>query len=106
MEIRREEDGEMEMEMSVSPPSVGSMQIAGSNGFGHSIEFMSQAYLRNNNRYSEIDIQLEDPTSLQDRPLPIFLKVPITKSIHSLHITYICLETEFNSCSTDINDAV
>ncbi|CAI0378408.1 unnamed protein product [Linum tenue] len=55
------------------PPAMGSMQIAGSNGFAHSIEFMSQTYLRN--RYSEIDI--EDNTTLnlsKDQPLPIFLK--------------------------------
>ncbi|KAF7815999.1 ABC transporter G family member 26 [Senna tora] len=50
------------------------MQIAGSNGFGHSIEFMSQAYLMNNNRYSEIDIHLQDDIPNQQRPLPIFLK--------------------------------
>lgn len=64
MEIGREE-AEIE--------TMGSMQIAGSNGFGHNSEFMSQAYLRN--RYSEINI--EDATSSIDRdqPLPIFLKV-------------------------------
>ncbi|XP_044462804.1 ABC transporter G family member 26 [Mangifera indica] len=63
MEIGREE-AEIE--------TMGSMQIAGSNGFGHNSEFMSQAYLRN--RYSEINI--EDATSSIDRdhPLPIFLK--------------------------------
>ncbi|MCI52054.1 ABC transporter G family member 26-like, partial [Trifolium medium] len=39
---------EIEDNMSMSPPSVGSMQIAGSNGFGHSMDqFMSQAYLLN-----------------------------------------------------------
>ncbi|KAE8098899.1 hypothetical protein FH972_016927 [Carpinus fangiana] len=69
MEIRREEETE---DRSLSPPIKGSMQIAGSTGFGHSIEFMSQAYLRN--RYSEIDI--EDVTSDTNKyhPLPIFLK--------------------------------
>ncbi|CAN1334305.1 ABC transporter G family member 26 [Linum perenne] len=57
-----------------SPPTMGSMQIAGSNGFAHSIEFMSQAaYLRN--RYSEIDIEDENTLNLsKDQPLPIFLK--------------------------------
>ena len=62
-------------DLSLSPPAVGSMQIAGSNGFGHNIEFMSQAYLRN--RSSEIDIEVEDDTSIadKDQPLPIFLKV-------------------------------
>ncbi|KAM3341164.1 hypothetical protein P3S68_028799 [Capsicum galapagoense] len=61
-------------DLSLSPPVVGSMQIAGSNGFGHNIEFMSQAYLRN--RSSEIDIDVEDDTSIanKDQPLPIFLK--------------------------------
>ncbi|KAI4307835.1 hypothetical protein L6164_030973 [Bauhinia variegata] len=73
MEIGREDEIEdMSMSMSMSPPSMGSMQIAGSNGFGHNMEFMSQAYLRN--RYSEIDIKVEDSETNQDRPLPIFLK--------------------------------
>ncbi|OMO83785.1 hypothetical protein CCACVL1_11194 [Corchorus capsularis] len=65
-------EGEIE-DMGLSPPTMGSMQIAGSNGFGHNIEFMSQAYLRN--RYSEIDI--EDYTlhaKNKHHPLPIFLK--------------------------------
>ncbi|KAM3323967.1 hypothetical protein P3S67_005118 [Capsicum chacoense] len=50
------------------------MQIAGSNGFNHNIECMYQAYLRN--RSSEIDIEVEDNTSItdKDQPLPIFLK--------------------------------
>ena len=52
---------------------MGTMKIAGSNGFGHGIEFMSQAYLRN--RYSEIDIRDESSISTSDRPLPVFLKV-------------------------------
>jgi hypothetical protein len=79
MEIRREEETE---DRSLSPPIKGSMQIAGSTGFGHSIEFMSQAYLRN--RYSEIDI--EDVTSDTNKyhPLPIFLKV-VTLSIFLFH---------------------
>ncbi|KAL3525271.1 hypothetical protein ACH5RR_013643 [Cinchona calisaya] len=69
MEIGRQDD---ELE-DLSPPSVGSLQIAGSNGFGHSIEFMSQAYLRN--RSSQIDIE-DDQTSYdkKNRPLPIYLK--------------------------------
>ncbi|KAF3683207.1 hypothetical protein FXO38_00853 [Capsicum annuum] len=45
-------------DLSLSPPAVGSMQIAGSNGFGHNIEFISQAYLRN--RSSKIDIEFAD----------------------------------------------
>ncbi|PON86338.1 ABC transporter-like [Trema orientale] len=61
MEIRREDEIEDI-----------SMQIAGSNGFGHSIEFMSQAYLRN--RYSEIDIEGENSDISKDRPLAVFLK--------------------------------
>ncbi|XP_059440855.1 ABC transporter G family member 26 [Corylus avellana] len=69
MEIRREEETE---DRSLSPPIKGSMQIAGSTGFGHSIEFMSQAYLRN--RYSEIDIEDVSPDTNKYHPLPIFLK--------------------------------
>ncbi|MCD7462097.1 hypothetical protein HAX54_047749 [Datura stramonium] len=48
--------------------------IAGSNGFSDNIELMSQAYLKN--RSSEIDIEVEDDTSIDDKdqPLPIFLK--------------------------------
>ncbi|KAL5548662.1 hypothetical protein UlMin_003893 [Ulmus minor] len=69
MEIRREDEIE---DMSMSPQTMGSMQIAGSNGFGHNIEFMSQAYLRN--RYSEIDIKDESSNANKDRPLPVFLK--------------------------------
>ncbi|PHU01063.1 hypothetical protein BC332_30850 [Capsicum chinense] len=62
-------------DLSLSPPAVGSMQIAGSNGFGHNIELISQAYLRN--RSSEIDIEVEDDTSIadKDQTLPIFIKV-------------------------------
>lgn len=71
METSRRED-EIE-DMSLSPPTMGSMQIAGSNGFGHNIEFMSQAYLRN--RYSEIDIEDDTSKTNSDRPLPVFLKV-------------------------------
>ncbi|KAE9606405.1 putative polar-amino-acid-transporting ATPase [Lupinus albus] len=69
MENGREDEIE---DMSMSPPSVGSMQIAGSNGFGHSMEFMSQAYLPN--RYSEIGIKVEDSNFNQQPPLPIYLK--------------------------------
>lgn len=71
--MENEREDEIEDNMSMSPPSVGSMQIAGSNGFGHSMEFMSQAYLPN--RYSEIDIQVKDSSSNQDPPLPVYLKV-------------------------------
>ncbi|KAK2378177.1 ABC transporter G family member [Trifolium repens] len=70
MENMRE--NEIEDNMSMSPPSVGSMQIAGSNGFGHSMEFMSQAYVLN--RYSEIDIRVQDSSFNQDPPLPVYLK--------------------------------
>ncbi|CAK9145081.1 unnamed protein product [Ilex paraguariensis] len=69
METGREDQIE---DLSLSPPTMGSMQIAGSNGFGHNIEFMSQAYLRN--RSSEIDIEDETPYNSKDRPLPVFLK--------------------------------
>ncbi|KAJ9672462.1 hypothetical protein PVL29_025897 [Vitis rotundifolia] len=58
--------------MALSPPSMGSMHIAGSNGFGHNIDFMSQAYLRNRN--SEIDIEDDSFHTREDHPLPIFLK--------------------------------
>ncbi|GLT83752.1 hypothetical protein SLE2022_020240 [Rubroshorea leprosula] len=65
--------GNVEEEIAaISPPTMGSMQIAGSNGFGHNIDFMSQPYLRN--RYSEIDIEDHSPHTSKDRPLPIFLK--------------------------------
>ncbi|KAK7320301.1 hypothetical protein VNO77_29647 [Canavalia gladiata] len=69
MENGREDEIE---DMSMSPPSVGSMQIAGSNGFGHSMEFMSQAYLPN--RFSEVNIKIEESSFNQDPPLPIYLK--------------------------------
>ncbi|KAM3743912.1 hypothetical protein ACB098_06G012000 [Castanea mollissima] len=69
MEIRREDEVE---DMSLSLPTMGTMQIAGSAGFGHNIEFMAQAYLRN--RYSEIDIEDESSNTNKDHPLPIYLK--------------------------------
>ncbi|GMY30907.1 ABC transporter G family member 26 [Fagus crenata] len=69
MEIRREDEVE---DMSLSPPTIGSMQIAGSTGFGHNIEYMSQAYLRS--RYSEIDIEDDSSNTNKDHPLPIYLK--------------------------------
>jgi hypothetical protein len=70
MEIRGEDETE---DRSLPPPTMGSMQIAGSTGFGHSIEYMSQAYLRK--RYSEIDIEDVSPDTNKYHPLPIFLKV-------------------------------
>ncbi|KAG5053472.1 hypothetical protein JHK87_005670 [Glycine soja] len=69
--MEKEREDEIE-DMSMSPPSIGSMQIAGSNGFGHSMEFMSQAYLPN--MYTEIDIKVQDSSFNQDPPLPIYLK--------------------------------
>ena len=73
-------EGEIEDMAALSPPAMGSMQIAGSNGFGHNVEFMSQAYLRN--RYSEIDIEdYNVHANHKDHPLPIFLKVPVSLSI-------------------------
>ncbi|MCH92507.1 ABC transporter G family member 26-like [Trifolium medium] len=65
-------ENEIEDNMSMSPPSVGSMQIAGSNGFGHSMKFMSQAYLLN--RYSEIDIRVQDSSFNQDLPFAVYPK--------------------------------
>jgi hypothetical protein len=85
MENMRE--NEIEDNMSMSPPSVGSMQIAGNNGFGHSMEFMSQAYALN--RYSEIDIRVQDSSFNQDPPLPVYLKV-VKKS----HKVFILSETK------------
>lgn len=62
------------VDMSMSPPLNGSLNIARNNDFGHNKEFMSRnAYLRN--RYSEIDIEVEDSNYNQNGPLPIFLKV-------------------------------
>lgn len=80
MENGREDEIE---DMSMSPPSVGSMQIAGSNGFGHSMEFMSQAYL--SNRYLDIGIKVEDSSLNQDPPLPVYLKVGLNGIILRLH---------------------
>ena len=92
METSRRED-EIE-DMSLSPPAIGSMQIAGSNGFGHNMEFMSQAYLRN--RYSEIDIEDDTRKTNRDRPLPVFLKV--------LTLLYSCcfqlLADYFHACTS------
>ncbi|XP_065862729.1 ABC transporter G family member 26 [Euphorbia lathyris] len=70
MESKKEDEIE---DISLSPPTMGSMQITGSS-FGHNIEFMSQAYLRN--RYSEINIEdySFNLTLTNDHPLPIFLK--------------------------------
>ncbi|CAN4101446.1 unnamed protein product [Withania somnifera] len=61
-------------DLSLSPPAIGSMQIASGNGFGHNIEFMSQAYLKN--KIFEINIEVEDDTSIadKDQPLPILFK--------------------------------
>ncbi|KAI4306245.1 hypothetical protein L6164_029538 [Bauhinia variegata] len=76
MEIGREDEIEdMSVSVTVSPPSMGSMQIAGNNGVhvsSHNMEFISQAYLQN--MYSGIGIQVEDSHANPDRPLPIFLK--------------------------------
>ncbi|PIA63646.1 hypothetical protein AQUCO_00201174v1 [Aquilegia coerulea] len=71
VEISREEEGVISV---LSPPSMGTMQIAGSNGFGHSIEFMSQAYTTNQEGNSEIIIEEEYLSTNQDGLLPIFLK--------------------------------
>lgn len=74
MEIKRDDEIEV-----MSPPTMGTMQIAGSTGFGHNIEFMSQAYLRN--RYSEIDLEDESSNTNKDHPLPIFLKVLVCLTV-------------------------
>ncbi|KAL9271431.1 ABC transporter G family member 26-like protein [Drosera capensis] len=64
-----------------------SLQIAGSSGFRHNVEFMSQSFRRS--RSSEIDIE-DEPFSVIERPLAIFLKfedveykVRITKASHN-----------------------
>ncbi|KAJ6886413.1 hypothetical protein NC651_026949 [Populus alba x Populus x berolinensis] len=70
METKRKEEIK---DMSLSPPTImGSTQFAGSNGFGHSMDFMSLAYLRKRN--SEIDIEEDSLNMNKDGPLPIFLK--------------------------------
>ncbi|KAK1404946.1 ABC transporter domain-containing protein [Heracleum sosnowskyi] len=73
MEVARQDEIE---ELSLAPPSPGSMQIAGRNGFGHNIDYMPQVYLRNRScSQSQIDIELEDTSNaIKDGPLPIFLK--------------------------------
>ncbi|KAF5181980.1 Abc transporter g family member [Thalictrum thalictroides] len=70
-EISREEEGVISVLS--PPPTMGSMHIARSNGFGHSIEFMSQAYT-NQEGNSEIIIEEEYLSTHQDGLLPIFLK--------------------------------
>ncbi|XP_027337454.1 ABC transporter G family member 26-like [Abrus precatorius] len=65
MEVGREDEI---VDMSMSPQLVGSIN----SDFCHKKEFMSQAYLQN--RYSEIDIEIEDSNFKQSCPLPIFLK--------------------------------
>lgn len=57
------------VDMSMSPPPRGSMKIPRSNDFGHNKELMSK------NRFSEIDIEIDDTSFNQNGPLPIFLKV-------------------------------
>lgn len=69
------EDHEI-VDMSMTPPSGGSMRMARSNEFGHNKEFMSKSNLLN--RYSEIDIHVEDSSFNQNCPLPIFLKVLVS----------------------------
>nr|DAD29867.1 TPA_asm: hypothetical protein HUJ06_031335 [Nelumbo nucifera] len=69
MEIGREEEGEA---MALSPPTVGIMQITGSSGFSHNMEFMSPSHSTNIN--SEIEIHVEYLSTTKDRPLPIYLK--------------------------------
>ncbi|XAR67344.1 Fe(3+)-transporting ATPase [Bertholletia excelsa] len=69
MEMARQEEMD---ERSLSPPTMGSMHLTGSNGFGHNIDLISQAYIRN--RSSEIDIEDEPSETNKTHPLPIFLK--------------------------------
>lgn len=93
MEVSRQDEIQ---DLSLSPPSPGSMQIAARNGFGHNIDYMSQAYLRNRS-CSQIDIELDDSSNaIKDRPLPIYLKVldMFLLIVTCYTIIYI------NSCST------
>ncbi|KAL6975163.1 ABC transporter G member 26 [Sarracenia purpurea var. burkii] len=72
----KHDDDDDQIHDDLSLMSASFHNIAGSNGFGHRMEFMSQPYLIRN-RSSEIDIQIHDDNSNstnQDRPLPIFLK--------------------------------
>ncbi|CAM8955763.1 unnamed protein product [Rhodiola kirilowii] len=70
MEIRKEDDVE---DIAMTSAAIGSMQIAGSRGFGHNIDFISQTYLRN--RSAAIDVEDDVPCSyMGSQPLPIFLK--------------------------------
>ncbi|KAG9154558.1 hypothetical protein Leryth_014992 [Lithospermum erythrorhizon] len=57
-------------DLSMSHSTMDSIQIA--SGFGHNVEFLSQAYIRN--RSSEINIVAETLQVNRDRPLPIYLK--------------------------------
>ncbi|CAN4103511.1 unnamed protein product [Withania somnifera] len=63
------------------------MRIASGNGFGHNIEFMSQAYLETK---LEIDIEVEDDTSIadKDQPLPILFKYKVKISQASSNNPY------------------
>ncbi|MED6159606.1 ABC transporter G member 26 [Stylosanthes scabra] len=72
MEIRREDD-EIEDISRMSPPLVGSMRIEGCNNNNHKKEFMSHSYFHNKCS-DEIDIQIDDSSFNQNRPLPIYLK--------------------------------
>ncbi|KAF9601071.1 hypothetical protein IFM89_025537 [Coptis chinensis] len=69
VEIGREDEGVTSV---LSLSTMGEMQIAGSNGFGHSIEFMTQAYTEERN--SEIVIDEEPLNTNKDSLIPIFLK--------------------------------
>ncbi|XP_057431702.1 ABC transporter G family member 26-like [Lotus japonicus] len=64
MEIGREDEL---IDISISPSSGASTNIV--RNYGHNKEFMSHQ-----NRYSEIDIVVEDSSSNHNPPLPIFLK--------------------------------
>ncbi|KAF6153827.1 hypothetical protein GIB67_001060 [Kingdonia uniflora] len=67
MDLKGEEDIGRE-----EATGMGTMQITGSNAFGHSIEFMPEAFMRNMN--TEIDIEEECSNRATESPLPIFLK--------------------------------
>lgn len=73
---------ELVKQIEIEDLSPSTMQVVGVNNssFGHNVDFMSQTYLRNTS--SEIHIEDEPPTTRNDRPLPIYLKVLVL----SLHI--------------------
>lgn len=80
MEHERQDEIE---DLSFSPQTMVSLQIAGSCGGGHNAEFMTRAYSRNVS--SEIDMDGEVSFTRRDRPLPVFLKAIQLFIFNTLH---------------------